>query len=142
MFSLNEAARRFHDGAISAGPARVGILRRHVLCAWIVALGFASAAIPAHAGRQSGKVAQILTRAGDGLTAFYLSGASTEKPACAKYNYWMIRDENSAVGRRQLAILMLAHATGQVVTVYGMNSCLRWVDGEDVDLVELGVAPN
>jgi hypothetical protein len=54
----------------------------------------------------------------------------------------MIRDENSAVGKRQLAMLLLAYSTGQVVTVYGMNTCARWVDGEDVDVVELGAPPN
>lgn len=88
----------------------------------------------AQAGEQSGQVTQILTRASDGLVLFYLSGTPTARPACASaQSYWMIKDENSATGKRQLAILLAARASGQTIRVSGSNQCTRWPDGEDVN---------
>jgi len=47
----------------------------------------------------------------------------------------MIKDENSNTGKQQLAILLAARASGETITVDGSNTCTRWGDGEDVDLV-------
>lgn len=90
---------------------------------------------PAFAGTQTGQVTQILVRAQDGLIYFQMSGPVTApRPACAQNtSYWMIRDENSNAGKQQLGLLLAARATGQSITVTGSNTCLRWVDGEDVN---------
>lgn len=89
------------------------------------------------AGTHTGQVSALLVRQSDGLTYFYLSGVATGRPQCATLPYWMIRDENSAGGKKQLAMLMIAQASGKAVTVYGSGACARWRDGEDVDTVLL-----
>lgn len=45
----------------------------------------------------------------------------------------MIKDENSATGKRQFALLTAARLTGAVITVSGTGACTRWGNGEDVD---------
>jgi hypothetical protein len=66
-----------------------------------------------------------------------MDGVASGKPTCAKNPYWMIRDENSNAGKQQLATLLAAQATGKTVTVNGMGTCQRWLDGEDVNDVVL-----
>src|SRR5712672_1571144 len=88
------------------------------------------------AGTQTGQVTTIRKRASDGLIYFYLSGVHSGAPSCAgSHDYWMIKDENSNTGKQQLAILLAARASGETITVDGSNTCTRWGDGEDVDLV-------
>ena len=90
------------------------------------------------AGAQIGTVSSVLVRASDGLVSFTLSGApKTDSPACATYGYWMIKDENSEVGKKQYAMVLAAQASGRELTVVGMNSCTRWSDGEDVNWLQL-----
>jgi hypothetical protein len=70
------------------------------------------------------------------LVWFYLSGTNkTPGPDCAKHAYYMIKDENSSAGKRQLATLLAAKTSGKEVTVHGDNTCTRWGDGEDVELI-------
>lgn len=90
----------------------------------------------ARAGTQTGTVTSLEVRASDGLIAVYLSGTASGRPACAVTQpYWIVKDENSTSGKQQLAQLMLARATGQTVTINGMNTCVRWSDGEDINLI-------
>lgn len=107
-------------------------------------LGFAMAATcaaltcpPAAAGSETGQITALRTRSSDNLVFFNLNGVPTGKPACARYAYWMIKDENSATGRRQFAMLMSAAMAGKTVTVSGTGACTRWGDGEDVEEVVL-----
>lgn len=93
---------------------------------------------PVFAGTQTGKVETVIVRASDGLVYFTLSGGSkTGSPSCATVGYWMIRDENSNVGKQQYSMILTAHASGKTVTVVGANACSRWKDGEDVDYIQL-----
>lgn len=92
-------------------------------------------ATPAYSGQQTGLITQVITRASDGLVYFYMSGSPSDRPSCATNSYWMIKDENSAAGKRQLAVLLTARATSKEVTVTGSNTCSRWGDGEDVEEV-------
>ncbi|WP_377160421.1 hypothetical protein ACFJIX_12470 [Roseateles sp. UC29_93] len=92
-----------------------------------------AAIAPAHAGSQVGKIKTLTIRASDGLVYFVLEGQRNERPACASGDYWMIRAEDSTTGKRQLAVLLTARASGQPVTVIGFNACTRWADGEDVN---------
>jgi hypothetical protein len=93
--------------------------------------------LASHASGQLGRVIKIQVRASDGLILFYLDGTPSTKPACAGTNtYWMIKDEKSETGKRQLAMLMAARAAGLPVAVAGTGTCTRWPDGEDVDVVE------
>ncbi len=87
------------------------------------------------AGTQTGQVTQIIVRAKDGLTYFFLTNSSNGRPACATERYWIIKDENSASAQRQLALLMTAKASGQAVSVGGTDTCTRWPDGEDVNYI-------
>lgn len=93
----------------------------------------------AFAGTHYGRIVKINSRHSDGLVHFFLSGEATGRASCAKFPYWVIRDENSAAGKRQFAMLLMAQSTGQSVYVTGSNSCARWSDGEDVDMLELRV---
>ncbi|OWQ87037.1 hypothetical protein CDN99_20140 [Roseateles aquatilis] len=89
--------------------------------------------MPAHAGNQTGRIKTITIRASDGLVYFVLENAHQDKPACATGDYWMIKDENSAAGKRQLAVLIAARSMGQPVTAIGPGTCTRWADGEDLN---------
>ncbi|MDC5850973.1 hypothetical protein OPW32_17395 [Vibrio europaeus] len=92
----------------------------------------------AFAGQQTGTVSWVEVRASDGLVYFGLSGeAATGQPPCATHSYWMIRDENSNSGRLQYSMLLSAQASGKQVSVFGMNTCIRWSDGEDVDSIKV-----
>jgi hypothetical protein len=93
--------------------------------------------IPVIAGEQYRKVSEILVRGSDGLHYFWLEGGSSGKPQCAKNTYWMIRDENSAAGKAQFAILLSAQAQQKPIKVVGSGSCTRWSDGEDVDYISV-----
>lgn len=88
---------------------------------------------PALARVQTGQISQLIVRNSDGLMYFFLNATPPSLPACAAQPYLMIRDENSATGKRQLALLMLARSTGQTITVIGTDRCERWYNGEDVD---------
>lgn len=119
-------ARLCRNGLASLRPMQMARLSV-ALCASVLAGGHAIA------GQQTGQVTEVLVRASDGLVYFYVSGTATAKPACAKNTYWMIKDENSATGKRQLAMLLMARETGRQVIVGGANTCTRWSDGEDVE---------
>ncbi|MFC7420824.1 hypothetical protein ACFQNF_13225 [Iodobacter arcticus] len=105
----------------------------HLLFAFL-ALSFSAVAL---AGTQKGLVTKLHKRSSDGLIYFDLIGPSDGKPACASYPYWMIKDENSNTGKQQLALLLVAKASGQLVSVVGNNTCSRWKDGEDVEDIML-----
>jgi hypothetical protein len=91
-----------------------------------------------YAGDQAGTIQYVRVRASDGLIYFALNGAPRSgAPACATGGYWMIRDENSNAGKQQYAMLLAAQLSGRVVAVIGMNSCVRWVDGEDASEIRI-----
>ena len=81
---------------------------------------------------QIGTVTRLHVRASDGLVYFYVDGLRSGTPACASQSYWVIANETSAPGKQELALLMLAEATGMPVIIYGAGTCARWPDGEDV----------
>ncbi len=88
------------------------------------------------AGTQTGTIEHLYVRASDGLVYFVLKGsAKAASPACAKIGYWMLKDENSAAGKRQYALLLAAQMAGKSIAVSGSDTCIRWADGEDVDMI-------
>ncbi|WP_233081939.1 hypothetical protein [Rheinheimera soli] len=92
----------------------------------------------AFAGSQRGTVSSVIVRASDGLTYFTINiTAKSGSPSCATKSYWMIKDENSEVGKKQYSLLLAALASGRELTVVGMNTCTRWSDGEDIDWLQL-----
>jgi len=96
-------------------------------------LGALTSAAPTWAfGSARGTVYRLHARASDGLVYVYLNGDRVSRPACAVQPYWIIRDETSAVGKQQLALLMLAQATGRTVIIQGSGQCMRHADGEDI----------
>ena len=87
-------------------------------------------------GTATGKVDKVFVRDSDGLVYFTLKdSAPTGKPPCATNGYWMIRDENSDSGKKQLSMILAAQASGKKVQVVGYNACTRWGDGEDVNVI-------
>jgi len=101
------------------------------------ALGAALCAPLAQAGSQTGLVSQLNVRASDNLIYFWLTGTHVNRPACATYGYWMIKDENADTGKRQYEMLKAALLAGKSVTVTGFSTCIRWGDGEDVNEITL-----
>lgn len=100
----------------------------------MLALAALTVPVIANAGSESGQVISLTVRASDGLVLFDLSGPHLNPPACTQgHSYWIIKNENSETGKRQLAMLMAARASGATVHVSGANTCTRWPDGEDVD---------
>jgi len=88
------------------------------------------------AGTNYGTVTKVSVR--EGLVYFTLSGAPLGRPGCAaNTTYFMVKDENSAVGKQHMAILMTAQVTGRSVWVNGTNACTKWPDGEDLREIAL-----
>lgn len=87
------------------------------------------------AGSVTGPVTSIAIRASDGLVFVAIGATASGQPTCATHSYWMIKDENSNVGKQQMAAFLAAYVAGKTVTIYGTNTCTRWSDGEDVDMV-------
>ena len=91
-----------------------------------------------YASTYSGKISSIIVRDSDGLVYINIEGVRVGNiPACSKYNYMMIKNENSATGKRQLALLMIAHTNNRTVYIEGAHKCSRWADGEDINLVSI-----
>ena len=99
-------------------------------------LSYSMMVTPAFARTQTGKVTNIIVRNSDGLIYFFLDSTADGLPSCASQPYFMIKDENSGSGKRQLALLMMAKATGMMITVYGTGTCTRWPNGEDVEAIQ------
>lgn len=87
------------------------------------------------AGYITGTVSSVVIRASDGLVYITVTGTRIYPAPCSTVGYWMIKDENSNVGKQQLAALLAANASKSEVTIYGTNTCTRWGDGEDIDSV-------
>ena len=112
--------------------------RRRIVCLGLACLGALATAVPAWAfGSAQGTVFRLHVRASDGLVYVYLNGNRINRPPCAVQSYWIIRDETSAVGKQQLALLMLAQTTGRSVIIQGSGLCTRFTDGEDIKEVAL-----
>lgn len=96
----------------------------------------------ASAGTQTGHVVKLHVRASDGLVYVELDGTASDKPACASsHSYWMIKNETSITGKQQLAQLLAAQVSGKQITIFGANTCTRWIDGEDIDEIMLLQTP-
>ena len=93
------------------------------------------------ASDQTGQVTNIIVRE-DGLHWIYVSGTRSPKPACAGSNeYWMIKDENSLVGKAHFSMILSAYMSGKTVAIYGIGECTRWGDGEDIHSIEISEGP-
>ncbi|CAI3143775.1 hypothetical protein MWMV7_MWMV7_02249 [Acinetobacter calcoaceticus] len=86
------------------------------------------------AGSAKGKIINIIVRDSDGLVYVTVEGRAN-KPACAVGNYMIIKNENSATGKRQLALLLMAQAANKIIYIKGYDTCSRWPDGEDIDYI-------
>lgn len=89
------------------------------------------------AGEQSGKVDLLYARGSDNLHLVTLTDetAKTNSPSCATSGYWLIKDENSVSGKSQFSQLLAAKMAGKTVQISGLNTCTRWADGEDINIV-------
>lgn len=103
----------------------------------ITVLLFTLFSFSAFAGEQTGKVSTLYARAKDGLHLVTLTegSARSNSPACATHNYWLIKDENSVTGKSQFSQLLAAKMSGKSVSIHGLNTCSRWGDGEDINII-------
>ncbi|KAB0479306.1 hypothetical protein F7Q91_13600 [Vibrio chagasii] len=102
-----------------------------------IALLFYIMSSTVYAGSQTGKVSTLYARASDNLHLVMLTGGTdkVDSPSCATKGYWLIRDENSVAGKSQFSQLLAAKMAGKTVTISGLNSCIRWFDGEDINKI-------
>ena len=100
----------------------------------------AVAATPAIAGTQTGLVKDVYIRDSDGLILVDVFGTATNHPACALQTYWIIPNETTDSGKRLYAMLLSAQLAGRSVTIQGKDTCTRWPDGEDIDVVGVNAA--
>lgn len=49
----------------------------------------------------------------------------------------MVRDENSNVEKQQYSMLLCAPASGKIIEIIGINTCIRWVNGEYVNSITI-----
>lgn len=90
----------------------------------------------AAAGSQQGRVTNLIFRASDGLVYFHLEGTPSARPPCAaNQTYWIISDEKSDAGKRQIAMLLAARTQNTPIHVIGTNACERWDDSESVNTI-------
>ena len=90
----------------------------------------------AFGGSAMGTITYLYQRTSDNLIFVYVTGAVSGRPACAANStYFMVRDENSSTGKGQFATLLAAKLAGKTVSIQGMNTCVRWGDGEDIEYV-------
>ena len=105
---------------------------------WLVSLFIAMLATCAEAGTVQGSIANVYQRASDGLIVVYINGTNAGRPTCASgTQYWMVRDENSNVGKGHFATLLAAKIAGKSVSIQGSGTCARWGDGEDIEYVSI-----
>ena len=122
----------------TASPVRIHFLLRNGRGMFVTLMMLTAFTLPALAASlQTGQVTTIIVRARDGLIYLYVSGTATGHPPCATGGYWMIKDENSNAGKQQLPVLIAAQAANRTVTLTGMNTCARWVNGENIESVFL-----
>lgn len=106
---------------------------------YICLISLLSTFTTAQASTYEGVVQLINIRETDGLVWVNIDGTrSSDTPDCGKYHgYMVIKNEKGDTGKRQVAALMLAQATGQKVKIDGTNTCTRWPDGEDIEIVQI-----
>lgn len=95
-----------------------------------------SSSVEASASTTQGLVKFLYSRQSDSLNYVEINAAVSGRPACAAgTTYYIIRAESSDVGKSQFAMLMSAYLSRVPVRIYGAGTCVRWVDGEDIDAV-------
>lgn len=95
----------------------------------------ASLVANAYAGSQTGQVKWFRVRQSDNLHYLGLEGTKAGGPACATQSYWIIKDENSVAGKSQVSMIIAAYLAGKAITIQGANTCTRWGDGEDINIL-------
>ncbi len=106
------------------------------LCLAVMLASLSAVAVsPAIAGTQTGFVKDIYVRDSDGLILVDLMGTASGHPVCALQPYWIIPNETTDNGKRLLSMLVAAQSAGRVVQIIGKDTCTRWPDGEDIDVV-------
>ena len=104
----------------------------------ILSLVLALVTLPAMAaGTQTGTVVNLFVRDSDGLIWVDVSGTASGHPSCATATYWIIPSETTDTGKTLYATLLAAKLSGHSVTITGKNSCTRWFDGEDIEVVDV-----
>jgi hypothetical protein len=88
-----------------------------------------------NAGSQTGKIDWFRVRQSDNLHYLMLEGTKAGSPACAIQSYWIIKDENSVAGKSQVSMIISAYMAGKAITIEGANTCTRWSDGEDINVI-------
>lgn len=134
----------FHYGAgnvflMPGGPRALGStvksgmggkMKKPIL--FVLAIAFVA---NAYAGSQAGQVKWFRVRQSDNLHYLMLEGAKADSPACATQSYWIIKDENSVAAKTQVSMIIAAYMAGKAITIQGANTCTRWGDGEDINIV-------
>jgi hypothetical protein len=111
-----------------------GVIYRRACLAAALAVVSCSAV----AGDITGYVTSVVTRDSDGLTYAVVAGTPSSRAACAAAtSYWIVAAETTESGKKQYALLLSAKTSGLRVTINGKGTCTRWIDGEDINTLQL-----
>lgn len=113
-----------------------------VLPATFLALSIFSQHALAAASVSGARVTQLIAESDGTNTAYfvYVSAAPTGAAACGTVTasqYRFAIDPTTQVGKAQIANVLAAYATGALVDVYGLGTCLLWPDTESVERIAL-----
>lgn len=134
--SSSESACRSREtwrAAVDHVQSAMKVLKHSILMAAVLCVGVSQAL----ASEMTGKLVYVIVRDADGLIYVAVDGPRTPRPACAQGDYFMVKDENSATGKRTYAALLAAKVAGKTVHIWGAHSCTRWPDGEDIHAVQV-----
>ncbi|GGP20676.1 hypothetical protein [Silvimonas iriomotensis] len=91
------------------------------------------------AGSARGQLESVkVSAAGNGLVWFSLYPNETvySRPDCAKEKRtYAIPDENSTIGKQQIALLVAAKDSGRTVAILGYDYCKKRSHSEDVEQI-------
>jgi hypothetical protein len=94
---------------------------------------------PTFASEATGRI-QKIENISDGRFIVFIQGAADRpnKPSCVHpVGYFVVANENSRKGQKQIRLLRRAKKNNLVVSIVGTGACNRFVDAEDINYLGL-----
>lgn len=110
---------------------------------FFIAIATVLSTLSAHGmGVDGATITSIMVRATDGLIQISWTGGTTNgtRPSCVgsyASNLYALKDETSATGKLQLAMLLTAKVLNKPVNIWGIGDCGRWPDIESLNQVQM-----
>jgi hypothetical protein len=94
---------------------------------------------PTLASEATGRIEKI-ENISDGRFIVFIQGAANRpnKPSCVNpVGYFVVANENSQKGKKQIMMLRFAKKNNLVVEIAGTGSCRRWIDAENINYLAI-----